>query len=459
MGKARQVWTSATRFARDPNGSTAMIFAIAAVGLIGIIGLSLDFSRLMRVKTSLQASLDAAVIAAAAVKSNKSGDPMQSLTEFFARNWNDKHAASTPSPVVIENSEETLRASATADVNMTFTRVLGFQTIPVAAVSEAKSGLQRTEIALAVDNTGSMSGSKLDALKDSAKLMVSEIYAKPKADGQIKVGVVPFSEYVNVGTKYRGSPWLSVPNDSTSYQCWTETPVTSRTNCRTMTGTGSNDGVPYTYTYEQCDVTHGPPETKCGDISSVWRGCVGSRNSPEDREVVANASKPVPGLMDTWCNSPLQRLTSDKSELNARIDEFVASYETYVPAGMMWGWRVLSNTGPFGDGAPTTGAGRARKVLVLMTDGENTRSLNAPLHNGNSKADADALTKTLCTNIKAASIDIFTVAFDVGDMATRDMLRDCASNPGFFYDARSSSDLRDAFGRIAAQISSVRLTK
>ncbi|MBV1692870.1 MAG: VWA domain-containing protein [Hyphomicrobiales bacterium] len=458
MGNTRH-WVWATRFARDRTGSTAMIFAIGAVGLVGMVGLSLDYARMMRVKTSLQTSLDAAVVAAAAVKSSKTGDPMATLSEFFARNWNDKQAASTPSPLVIENSEETLRASATADVNMTFSRVLGFQTIPVAAVSEARSGLQKTEIALAVDNTGSMAGSKLDALKDAAKLMVSEVYSKPQADSRIKFGVVPFSEYVNVGTKYRGSPWLSVPNDSTSYQCWSETPEISRTNCRTMTGTGSNDGVPFTYTYEQCDVTYGAPVTKCGNIDSVWRGCVGSRDSPEDRDVVASAAKPVPGLMDVWCNSPLQRLTNDRTEIDARIEEFVASDETYVPAGMMWGWRVLSNTGPFGDGAPTTGAGRARKVLVLMTDGENTRSLNAPFHNGSSKANADALTKALCTSVKAANIEIYTVAFDVADSATRNMLRDCASAPGYFFDAKSSADLREAFGKIAAQISVVRLTK
>lgn len=99
----------------------------------------------------------------------------------------------------------------------------------------------------------------------------------------------------------------------------------------------------------------------------------------------------------------------------------------YIPAGLMWGWRVLSPTGPFADGAPVTGANRARKVLVLMTDGENTRSLDAPYHWGSSKSDADTLLSTLCTKVKSASIEIYTVAFEVTDNQTRNMLRNCAT--------------------------------
>lgn len=375
------------------------------------------------------------------------------------QHWKGRQADGTPVLKILEKGEDIVRVSATVSVESTFGRVVGVKSFPITVTSEARTGIPATELALAVDNTGSMSGSKLDALKDAARDMIDEVYKKPKATEKVRFGIVPFSEYVNVGTQYRGQSWLSVPNDSKSYQCWQESPVTSKTNCKTKTGTGYNDGVPYTYTYEECDYTYGPPETKCGDRESKWYGCVGSRDNPQDQEVVADGSKPVPGLMDTTCNSPLQRLTADKSQLNSKIDEFVAAYETYIPAGLMWGWRVLSPSAPFADGAPTTGANRARKVLVLMTDGENTRSLEAPYHTGTSKSDAEKLMTTLCNKVKAAQIEIYSVAFEITDNNTRKLLRDCATAPSYYHDAKNTSDLRAAFAKIAGQIGLVSLSK
>lgn len=446
------------RLAADRRGSTAMIFAISMVGLCGMVGLSLDYSRALKVRSSAQSTLDQAVLAAAITKA-AGGDTSAALAEFFNRNWSGQHAADAPVLSLVTNTDDTLKASASVNVEAMFGKVVGVSSFPINVVSEARTGMPVTEVALAVDNTGSMSGTKLTALKDSAKLMIDEVYKKPKADQRVNFGIVPFAEYVNVGTQYRGQSWLSVPNDSTSNQCWMETPVTSKTNCRTLTGAGYNDGVAYTYTYEQCDYTYGPPEQKCGVVETKWYGCVGSRPSPQDQEVVADSARPVPGLMNMSCNSPLQRLTSDRTTLNSKIDEFVAAYETYIPAGLMWGWRVLSPTGPFADGAPVTGANRARKVLVLMTDGENTRSLDAPYHWGNSKSDADTLPSTLCTKVKSASIEIYTVAFEVTDNQTRNMLRNCATAPNYYFDAKSTSDLRDAFAQIAWQLGVVRLSK
>ena len=46
----------------------------------------------------------------------------------------------------------------------TFAAILGFKSIAVNATSEAKFGVGKTEVALAVDNTASMSGTRLTAL-------------------------------------------------------------------------------------------------------------------------------------------------------------------------------------------------------------------------------------------------------------------------------------------------------
>lgn len=252
---------------------------------------------------------------------------------------------------------------------------------------------------------------------------------------------------------------MQVDNDSTANVCWQETPITSTTNCRTVPYTYYVDGVRYDTTTQQCDYTFGPPETKCGPQTTTWNGCVGSLAPPKDMSVIADSSSRAPGLMNRWCNSPLMRLTSDQSAIRAKIDEFVATGDTYLPSGLLWGWRVLSPTAPFADGAPATGPTRARKVLVLMTDGVNTLSANAPYHENTDRTVADALTASLCTSIKAANVEIFTVAYEVTDNAVKDLLRNCASSPPVFFDANNGTELKNAFKKMGQALGGVRLAR
>ncbi len=100
----------------------------------------------------------------------------------------------------------------------------------------------------------------------------------------------------------------------------------------------------------------------------------------------------------------------------------------------MWGWRALSKHEPFDQGVgygEIVDGMKVRKVLVLMTDGMNTKSpiypsqdpIN-PSHDGSDAALANTLTAELCTNIKAKGIAIYSVAFEVPDDSIKDILRD-----------------------------------
>ena len=116
-------------------------------------------------------------------------------------------------------------------------------------------------------------------------------------------------------------------------------------------------------------------------------------------------------------------MTSTKSTVDTAIDALVAKGNTVIPAGLLWGWRVLSSTEPFTEGAAYSDE-KWVKAIVLLTDGENdvsqasngyrqvrptTRSAiakNGHLGNTNgSNAEATLDTKTLavCTAIKNAS--------------------------------------------------------
>ncbi len=102
-------------------------------------------------------------------------------------------------------------------------------------------------------------------------------------------------------------------------------------------------------------------------------------------------------------------------------------------------------------------------MLVLMTDGINAFNIRTDngwfaSNNGNPTA-TNTLTLQLCTQIKSAGIDIFTVLFDVQDVDTANVLKNCSINPSMAFTASDGTGLRNAFGAIGNQLRTVRLTQ
>ena len=65
------------------------------------------------------------------------------------------------------------------------------------------------------------------------------------------------------------------------------------------------------------------------------------------------------------------KLTTDFSALRTAINNLSADGNTNIPIGMSWGWNTLTSWAPFSDGVPY-GTAKHKKIIVLMTDGENT---------------------------------------------------------------------------------------
>lgn len=453
------------RFARQRDGSVAIMFGLSLVGLALAAGLALDYARAFSVESALRSDLDAAVLGAA----SSMADPnavQAAASAYFDQNWKQKHGVSDVSLTVVKTTGNTLIGTVTATVPTTLMRLGGFDTIALQAVSEVEVSGGNVELSLVLDTTGSMAGSKLDGLKLAAKSLIATAYEAPDADQHVKIGVVPFAQYVNVGMENRSMPWMSVPPDGDIPQHYCgdgSSPILTTTNCRTETVHTFQDGQAYSYDQQVCDHTYGPPTYQCSNwVDHVaWSGCVGSRANPLDT-LDENYATPVPGLMNTACGLPIQKLTNDQATLIAKIDSLVAAGYTYIPTGLMWGWTLLSNIAPFDDavdyGARVDGK-KVKKVMVLMTDGFNTISPLYPSHNGSDTAQANALTAELCTNIKSKDIELYTVAFEVNDNSIKDILETCATSSSKFFDARDSSELVTVFRNIAKDFTPLRLAR
>lgn len=452
-------------FGRKDDGAIAIIFGLSFMALMAAMGIAIDYARGLNMQTRLQSDLDAAVLGGGSQM--RTADDVAAVAKaYFNDNWKQNHGVSD---VTLEFTtlpdDKGIKGTATAKLPNVIMQVLGFEDMTLNAVSEVLTASQHVEVALVLDTTASMSGTKLDALKSASKLLIDTAYELETSKDYIKIGIVPFAMYVNVGLANRNQSWMSVPLDASTpkQSCGYQSPVTSKTNCRMVTYTAYNDGTPYTYQVEECDYTYGPEEYVCTDyVEEVkWYGCAGSRAYPLDTQD-DTYSTPVPGVMNVSCGAEVTTLDNDKDALKAKIDGLIAVGETYVPGGIMWGWTLLSKTAPFADAYDyneTVDGNKVRKIMVVMTDGTNTLSPTYPEHWGTDTVQSNTLTSELCANVKAKDITIYSVAFEVTDVTTQDLLRNCASSPANFFNATGADELADAFKSIASNFTPLVLSQ
>ena len=169
-------------------------------------------------------------------------------------------------------------------------------------------------------------------------------------------------------------------------------------------------------------------------------------------------------------NPVILPLSTDAEAIGKAIDALVPVGSTYSALGLLWGQRLLDpawRTVWGGTVHPVDPAARnsqgLRKVLVLLTDGEDTycgrgNESCADSRVGLSRADA-------CTKVKEAGTEIFIIAAMHPDKVSDSLgtsLRACSSESAdsddvyAFLDNTSKEDLKGAFSAIADQLQVVR---
>jgi Flp pilus assembly protein TadG len=468
-------------------GNVSIMFGLVLVPMIAAAGAAVDYSRASSAKAALSAAADAGALAGAS-KIGTDAERESAARQVFASNL---ERSGFPYPVTVryENLRENgqnagFRIETGTQVSTLFGWALGSSMSQIGTAAQARSGIEeQTELVFVLDTTASMEGDRIDSLKSATNTMLDDLLSRITRPNLLKVGVVPFAQYVNVGLGNRNASWIDVPAD---YQ----TPVTSTcgpvydqigtTNCRMVTypatpyvppGTclidgrmrpcGGSPAYP-AYTAEVCDpVYSATPRNACyssGGDWVRWDGCVGARAYPLNTQDGSYGTR-IPGILGVSCAAPVQDLTNDISSVRSTIYGLTTMGETYLPAGLIWGKRMLSPGQPF----PASSTPSVRKVMVLVTDGRNTKSPTYPAHDGSDSVLADQLTRETCQNIAtdtANPIKVYTIAFEMDGLDTKTILQNCAQRSGGqFYDAADSARLRAAFGDIVNNVYGVRLTQ
>ncbi len=469
------------RFGRDQRGNAAMVFGLCALPLAAGAGLAIDTLLAYSVEDQLQKSLDAAGLAAGrtALPENVEAD----ARAYFETNFQSgpRLAELDDNDLQIEVSEvgDELVLSATAVMPTRFMRLFGQDTVTVAATTRINREIRQMELALVLDNTGSMVGQPFTDMRTAALDLVDIVYGNVETNPNLFVAVVPYTAVVNMGSSH--TSWLAAAD-----------PVR----------TGPNPYAPTTW--KGCvmartgglDQTDDPPSVASfrsylypDDVDNNWGA---PRNPPIDDRLAAMNEGYGPNL---GCGPAITPLIQSKTAVRAALNGMGAWHRggTAGNEGMAWGWRVLSPRwrGLWGGDTPNTrpldyDATDTDKVVVMLTDGSN----NVYDHNGGGPRGSDY---TAFGRLHDASFmgpgnnrDCCSGACKFGrthdhclheDESRRhynlydhvcaqlparhwsNLYRGCATRPEFYYPSPNGATLRAVFRSIGVQLSNLRIAQ
>lgn len=409
--------TYLARFRRDSRASVAPIFAIAVIPIIGLTGTAVDYSNANGARTEMQASLDAAALMLSKEAVGLTQTQLNSrATQYFNASFDNnsaKNVTITPVFTSPQAGSFALTVTASATVDLRFMRVFGQTSLPISSSAEVKWGIKKLELAMVLDNTGSMAQSgKMTALKTASHNLLTTLKGAAKKLGDVKVAIIPFDTTVKPGTGYKNDFWIDYTVNGLSKNTWQgcvedrdKSPNSVNYNVKDTEPTAAD-----THTYY--------PAIQCGSLATL-----------------------IP-LTDVFDPTGFQNL-------NDRVDTMTPAGNTNTTIGLVWGWHALTSGLPLTEGAAP--APDLDKVIIMLTDGTNTEDRWST-----TQSAIDGRMQTACANVKAANIKVYTVRVIDGNAS---LLQGCATTPSMYYDVQQASQLNSVFTSIAQNLANLRISK
>jgi Flp pilus assembly protein TadG len=194
------------RCLRARDGGAGIVMALSTIPLVGGTGLAIDTARAFVVESRMGKALDAAGLAAGRVALE---DRVETdARAFFAANYRDglmgSDITAADIDIQVDSNAEFITVTAQTSMPTTFMRIFGKDTVSVSAQSVIQRVTSGSEIALVMDNTGSMSGTKIDTMKAAAQDLVDIVFGDAERYDELWFSLVPYTSTVNVGASNSG---------------------------------------------------------------------------------------------------------------------------------------------------------------------------------------------------------------------------------------------------------------
>lgn len=465
------------KYWKQAKASMLATFAIVLPVVIGAAGVALDISEAYLVRQRLSAALDSSALAAAAMETEEA-EISARVADFFAANYpEDKIGTTYDLNTTVDGDNVTV--SAKADFNTSFMHLFGYDKITVASRTTVTREVQGLEVALVLDNTGSMSSNNnIDALRTASHNFVQIMFDRASDPEDIKIGLVPYSSSVRIGTygfgEYPdGSPYgggdsfivdeNGIDIDPSRYTTNYNARKTDSDNWYGCIIEANADG------WDEAISNNDPYPLDVNDHAGPWeiyaygdyqQSCTGwgwyrtCTNTGWDVNTYPNRNCP---------RTQIVPLSSDEQGLYDAISTMQAGGYTYGNVGMEWGYRLLSPEAPFQEGQSWTNPAW-RKAIIMMTDGNNTMEQNYSYYwrTDNHNIGVNDLNNRfaeVCTMLKDQGVLVYTVTFTSNiNSSTKDYYRNCASSSAQYFDAPSQADLISVFETISKQLANLHIS-
>jgi Flp pilus assembly protein TadG len=419
------------RGAADERGAVAALFAVSSFAVLTLLGATLDYTMMARLRTSLQTASDGTALVLCKADPTLTQTALNSLATSTLAGY---MPTATVDPPVVTGPPRTISVTTHATYIPYFARLVGVNTFPMNVTAQCSVGERYFEIALVLDNSTSMdassgSTSKMEALRQAATDFINFLYVSSNLTNYVKVAIVPFTAAVAVDPATAATAdWVDLSGQSAfHWQNVLGAPSAGFSNrlgiFAKLAGArsawawaGCFESLPYPLNVQDGKPSPSNPDSyyvpmmapdEAGNGGSVWHvetstgvfqstpnsylndatsAATCNTTPPDDLTRQGRACKYVNPTGATSTNSlgpnwmcrsrPLTRLTNDKNKLLSEIQLMQANGNTNIHEGFMWGWRALSPNSVFADG--TSYADKTRvKIIVLMTDGMNTWTTNS----------------------------------------------------------------------------------
>jgi hypothetical protein len=399
-------------------------------------------------RTDLQKALDATALALTKIMPTDQNTLDTVGNQYFQANLGPNTLTNVQLTVTPEVGKLKLTAKGTYKVQMA--HVVGADTVPISASSDAKWSIGKVEIALVLDNSWSMNDlGRMTELKKAAHDLLQVLESAAKTPGDAKVAIIAFDSRVNVGTGNVNAAWIKWSDWDAANGTCSQSQYTSQSSC----------------------TSHGGVWTPSNH--SNWNGCVWDRDKSNDTLDAAPTSSATnypawqcnhglgnPNLVSSML--PLStnwgaKDSTDATTLHGKVNQMQPSGYTNITIGLVWGWHALSDTAVMTEGAANN-TDNLQKYIILLTDGRNTRN-----RFGDSESTMNTRTRNTCTNIRNLTkadgsnlIKVYTIRLVEGD---DNLLRDCATTPDMFKPVENASELSAVFSSIGSEIANLHLSR
>jgi len=173
-----------------------------------------------------------------------------------------------------------------------------------------------------------------------------------------------------------------------------------------------------------------------------------------------------------YCPAAAQTLTEmDEDAFTNYANKLVATGNTYLDIGMIWGGRMISPQGIFQDNVndPPANGGEVSRHVIFMTDGFMEPNIDTnqawgiewydrKVTDDGSSSDAARHTQrflAVCQAIKDKGVRVWVIAFTA---SLSNDLKTCASDNSS-YVAKNANELNTAFQEIAKQVGELRVVR